>query len=104
MIRALGLAAILSLGLASPSFAMCFGTGLLQNCSDSSGNSYTVYQFGSARIVQGQDSRTGTAATPGDTTFQSGATSGNPWQMTDEDFGAFGTDMQDNPCDPLGCN
>src|SRR3712207_6294730 len=86
--------------------ATCFGSGSLQTCSDSSGNSYTVQRFGNQTFMNGSNGQTGStwsqqSTTLGNTTFHNGQTNGNSWNMTDQRMGGgmrslYGTDSSGN--------
>lgn len=72
--------------------AMCVGTSSFQNCTDTSGNSYTVNRFGNNTMVQGHNSRTGSnwsqnSTTFGNTTMHQGQTNGQSWNMNQYNMG-----------------
>ena len=97
--------------------AACFGSSSFSNCYDDSRNSYTVQRFGNQTIMNGYNAGTGStwsqnSATFGNTTYHSGITNGNSWNMTDQSFGGmrsiYGTDSRGNSfnytCTQFGCN
>jgi hypothetical protein len=89
--RTLALFAALTTG--GQAHAECFGTGSFRSCSDLSGNSYSIQQFGNTTTMNGSNSRTGstwnqTSTTMGSTTFNRGTSSdGGSWSTTRQDVG-----------------
>ena len=73
--------------------ASCIGSGSLRYCTDSSGNSYTVQQYGNTTYIQGTNASTGstwdqTSTTYGNTTYHNGtAANGNSWSGTVSTYG-----------------
>ncbi len=106
--------------LAFPELALanCIGTGAFRTCTDSSGNNYTINDFGSTTTMQGYNSRTGStwsqnSTTMGNTTIHNGYSSdGGNWNMTQQRLGGTtitnGFDSDGNyfsqTCTAYGCN
>ena len=73
--------------------AACTGSGSYRYCTDSSGNSYTVQQYGNTTYTQGSNASTGstwnqTGSTYGNTTYHNGtAANGNSWSGTSSTYG-----------------
>lgn len=98
--------------------AACYGSGSYQNCTDDSGNSYSVRRYGNTTQMDGYNSQTGsnwsqTSRTMGNTTYHEGiAGNGNSWNSTERRSGSNtyiqGTDAQGNyfskTCNKYGCN
>ncbi|MNG08251.1 hypothetical protein D3C84_915970 [compost metagenome] len=112
------LLAALALTLTTPAaFAACFGTGSLQTCNDSSGNTYNVQRFGNTTNMQGYNAGTGsnwnqTSQRIGNTTIHNGTSAdGNSWQGTSQQIGNStiynGVDSNGNvysrTCNQFGC-
>jgi hypothetical protein len=108
--------AMVGLFAASDASAACFGSGAFQNCTDNSGNSYTVQRFGNQTIMNGSNGNTGSmwsqhSTTMGNTTIHNGMTNGDSWHMTDQRVGNMrilnGTDSRGNSfsrtCTQVGC-
>ena len=83
-------AAMMTIFAVNVASAACYRTATLQNCDDSSANSYTTYRFGDTTIMTEGNARTGSSwsrnsITLGDTTFHNDrASSGNSWNATDQ--------------------
>lgn len=101
----------------STSHALCVGSGSIQNCTDSSGNSYMVNRIENTTYVNGTnangDSWNSSSMTIGNTTYQNGqAKDGGSWNQTIQNVGGTryynGTDSDGNSfsgaCNQYGCN
>lgn len=98
--------------------AGCVGTGSFKRCTDASGNSYTVNQFGNTTQLNGYNAETGsnwnqTTRQMGNTTYHNGtASNGNMWNGTTTTYGNTtvhqGMDSNGNfyrkSCNQFGCN
>jgi hypothetical protein len=98
--------------------AACVGTDLFQNCTDNSGNSYSVRRFGNSTQMDGYNSNTGSSWSQnsrsiGGTTFHNGTDAdGNSWNSTTRRIGGStfhsGADSDGNSfsktCTHFGCN
>jgi hypothetical protein len=115
MLKAIFLGVLIA-SAATPSFAMCYGSGVFQQCFDDSGSSYTVTRTGNQTIMSGYNAHTGSqwsqdSTTLGGTTFISGQTNGSPWNETETSTPGMttysGTDSDGNPfyktCTAVGC-
>jgi hypothetical protein len=116
MKRIILLAALLGATLTAN--ASCFGSGSMQTCTDSSGNSYNVQRYGNTTSVQGYNANTGstwsqTSNTYGNTTSTYGsAANGNTWNSTTYSTPGmtqqYGTDSNgrsfQRTCTQYGCN
>lgn len=97
--------------------AQCVGSGSLQTCFDSSGNSYTINRMGNYTHMDGNNSRTGSnwsqdSYSSGNITNHWGrAANGNSWNGTTINSGGtqfhFGTDSNGRSfnkiCTQAGC-
>lgn len=105
---------LLSVGAAQ---ATCYGTGAYRTCSDASGNSYNIQQYGNTTNMQGYNAQTGSnwtqnSQTYGNTTNIQGNTNGNSWNQTITTMPGMtiqsGTDSRGNSfsrtCTAYGCN
>lgn len=86
--------AVIALGASAlNAHATCTGSGSFRYCTDNSGNSYTVQQYGNTTYTQGTNARTGsnwnqTSNTYGNTTYHNGtAANGNSWSGTSSTYG-----------------
>jgi hypothetical protein len=115
--RSLVLLAGFMVSLSSAANARCFGSSTFSNCYDDSGNSYTVQRFGNQTMMNGYNAQTGSmwsqnSMTLGNTTYHTGETNGNSWNMTDTRYGSmrsiYGTDSRGRSfnymCTQFGCN
>lgn len=100
-----GLLLALVCAISVPAAAGCYGSGNLQTCTDSSGNSYTVNRIGGTTYVNGYNAQgqtwNSTSSTYGNTTYQQGtAKDGGQWNQTINTFGSgqmrTGTDSNGN--------
>jgi len=103
---------------AQVSVAACYGSGNFKTCTDDSGNSYNVRQFGNTTITNGYNPNTGSqwsqnSNTIGNTTFHNGVdANGNAWKGTSTRIGSTtihqGVDSNGNiyskTCNQFGCN
>lgn len=97
--------------------AACSGSGNFYNCSDSSGNSYSVQRYGNQTHMQGYNFDTGSSwsqnsTSYGNTTITNGFDAdGNSWNMTQQKIGnstiTSGFDSDGNyfskTCNSYGC-
>ncbi len=79
--------ATIALTLAAGSVeAACYGSGSYYNCSDSSGNNYSVQKYGNTTVVNGSNvngSWSSTSQKFGNTTYQNGTSiDGGRWNQT----------------------
>jgi hypothetical protein len=81
--------------------AACIGSSTFSNCSDDSGNNYTVQRFGNQTMMNGSNAQTGSnwsqhSTTLGNSTYTNGTTNGRSWNETQTNFGGvrsiYGTD------------
>lgn len=113
-------AALLS-AMSLPAHAQCVGSSSYYNCYDSSsGNSYTVQDYGGQTYMTGSNTRTGSSWSQQSYDLGGGMTStygrssdGGNWNMTTTDYGNgystySGTDSDGNyvsgSCGLMGCN
>ena len=120
VMKAILTAILLASAWAGAASAECYGSGGLYNCYDSSsGNSYTVQDFGGQTYMTGRNSRTG--STWSQQTYDNGggmtstygrSSDGGSWRMNTTDYGNgyssySGTDSDGNyvsgNCGLLGC-
>lgn len=103
--------------VASSANAACFGSGSFYNCTDQSGNNYSVQRYGNTTNMQGYNAGTGSSWTQnsqtyGNTTMMQGNTNGNAWNQTIQTMPGMttysGTDSRGRPfsktCTAFGCN
>ena len=87
------------LTFSSSSFAARYGSDNIYNCSDASGNSYTVNKLGFGTTVNGYNSNTGSSWSQnsnriGDTTYIRGNSNGKAWNETITPYSTTGTDSK----------
>ena len=81
-----------------PVSAACVGTAQFKSCTDISGNSYSVSNFGNSTVVNGRNSQTGSSWSQqsnrvGNNTYTYGrAANGQSWNSTSTPYGTYGTD------------
>lgn len=95
------------LGFGATAHATCYGSGSVQTCYDSSGNSYMVQRIGSQTYVHGSNPQAGsrwsqTSTTYGNTTYTNGYDKdGNHWDQTSTRLGntisTYGRDSDGDP-------